>query len=104
MINIEVLNRSSVALSAILKGVKWGKIKASSSDIEEQIYGDITSYFTSINKVNIAVEIEDYEDIRTLSTCSLYEIEMYISFDGAINYDDLNIIENYLILNFVKEF
>jgi len=105
MITIEELNTSSVAVTAKLKGLRWGLRKATAKDIEETIYDDITSYFTSINKVLISVEIEEYEDERTLSTCLLFNLHMYISFDeNKVDYDDLHVIENYLLKNFIKEF
>lgn len=104
MITTEQLNNQMIALSANLKGVQWFDNSLSSNDIEEQIKADITSYFDFINKVNVSVEIEEIEDERTFESALLFQLEMLLMFNDKIDYDDVLIIENYILKNFIKEF
>jgi len=98
------LSNNLVSLSASLKGVKWFNNNLSSEDIEEEIKADIASYFSFIKKVNISIELEEYEDVRSLSICTIFNLEMLLTFKDKVDFDDVVIIENYLMKNFIKEF
>lgn len=103
MITSQKLNKNMVAISGHLKGVKCYKYNYTSKDLEEEIWYDITSYFTSIKKVTISVTTEDVDDERTLQSCAIFNLELLLQFKGDVDWDDVIIIEKYLDNNFVLE-
>lgn len=104
MIIAQQLKNQMVMFKVKLKGVQWFLPSLTANDIENQIEADITSYFTSIKKININVEIEEIEDFRTTLPSIIFNIEMLIIFNQSVDNVEVEIIENYLWNNFVKEF
>ena len=93
---VQQLTNNLVSFSANLKGVKWFNNNLSGSDIEEEIKADIASYFTFIKKVNISIELEEYQDERSLSPCSIFKLEMLLILNDKVDFDDVLIIEKLL--------
>ncbi|WP_418513702.1 hypothetical protein [Corallibacter sp.] len=103
MIKATQLTNQLVSISANLKGVKLFNYNLTDKDVEEIIEADITSYFMSINRINLKVKMEDVDDDRTLSQACILQIEMLLSFDIYIDEEDIHIIQNYLNKNFIEE-
>ncbi|WP_431137482.1 hypothetical protein [Psychroserpens mesophilus] len=104
MIKVKELNRTMVSISTNLKGVRWYLNDLTDEAIEKQIKGDILTCIDSIKSIKISVDTEEIEDIRTCYPSTIFKCEMLLNFNDKIITEDLDIIDNYLFQNFVKEF
>jgi|GEM_PF-4407767 len=104
MITCNELQTNMYTLKGNLKGVKLFSKYAHSDNLERMIERDITSNFNQINKLNIDVQIEDYEDATEIKQCSLFNFEILIQFKNK-NKNDMEVLEflgKYLSETFVK--
>ena len=75
-------------------------IGTTSNDVEtlsEQVKNDIKSNIQDIVHLNIDMDIESVDDIRSLSQCYLMNLQMLISFQSKVRVEDMVwLIESYL--------
>ncbi|MBP0904856.1 hypothetical protein ACFSKN_04685 [Mariniflexile gromovii] len=100
---ITELQNRMIAISGTLKGVKLFKNDVTSNNIENQIIGDLTSYYDDLDDVIVNIEIEDYKDKRTFYDCAMIQIEMLIIFDKGFDTSNIIQIKKYLEKTFVEE-
>ena len=70
------------------------------NDIErlsEQVKNDIQTNISDINHLNLDLDIENIDDIRSLSQCYLVNLQMLLSFKSKVRVEDMVwLIEYYL--------
>lgn len=104
MITVKELQSNMYALKGNLKGIRLFSKYALSDTLERIIKKDISTNFNQINRLNIDVDIEVYEDANTLKECSIFNFEILIQFRNK-NTDNMKVLEflgKYLENTFVK--
>ncbi|WP_339875229.1 hypothetical protein [Olleya marilimosa] len=95
MIITKKLRPGLYEVSGNLVGIKLFNSNFTSDELESQINEDL-KLLPSIVKVDLSVDLEDYQDKRTYSDCVIMNIEMLIQFNKKDNQETLELIKNYL--------
>ena len=101
MIQVKNLRPALFEVSGILKGVKLFKDELTAENLQKQIKEDLGN-FQRITKVNISVNLENYEDARSYYDCVLMNIQMLIQFNQKDNNEALQLIKKYLETTYVS--
>ncbi|WP_067151071.1 hypothetical protein [Pseudotamlana agarivorans] len=100
---ITELQNRMIAISGVLKGIKLFKNGVTSTNIENQIKGDLLSYYDDLDDVIVNIEIEEYKDNRTFYECAIISIEMLVIFDKTFDTSNVIQIKKYLEKTFIEE-
>ncbi|OAB78772.1 hypothetical protein [Cochleicola gelatinilyticus] len=100
MITIKKLNNLMYDVSIAIFGTK--KIEFENEELAKMIKEDVLSYFWSMDKMNIAIDIEEISDERTNKKVYLLRCEALLVFNDGRD-DDANTIGNYISNSFLNK-